>query len=307
MYRIDRCQCCGSVELEAYPAGVAPFIVEYVLEGHASSSRLMECRGCAFRFYETRFDEAEAARLYADYRGERYYRVRHRHEPWYTRAFNDGLAKTGGVDARRREIATWLAEHAGLSKITSVLDYGGDRGQFLPVLPGLDRFVYDISGVAPEPDVTAFSSEAELDGRTFDAIVISQVLEHVSDVAHILDHARSLAAPGGALLVVEVPSEHFDLRWMGKSARYQAFVDRVLGTQPFARAFDFYSAVFRTRLGVIPPFGFPRMHEHINYFDGRSLRAALSARGFEVLACEERTTSSGPVWLALARSRARAA
>lgn len=303
MYRIDSCQCCGSLALDAYPAGVAPFIVEYVLESRASSSRLMECRGCAFRFYETRFDDAEASRLYADYRGARYFRVRNHHEPWYTRAFNDGLSKTGGIDVRRREVGGWLAELAGKKKIRSVLDYGGDRGQFLPVEPALERFVYDISGVTPEPGVTAFAREAELEGRTFDAIVVSQVLEHVSDVAHILDHVRTLASPEGAALIVEVPDEHFNLRLIGRSARYQAYVDRVLATQPFARAFDFYSAAFRTKLGVIPPLGFPRMHEHINYFDGRSLRSALETRGFEVVSCHRRTTSSGRVWLALARSR----
>lgn len=299
MYRVDRCMCCGSDDLEAYPAGVAPFIVEYVLDGRHESSRLFECRACAFRFYETRFDDAEAARLYSDYRGERYFRVRHRHEPWYTRAFNEGLGKHGGVETRRSEIAKWLGELG--SKPKRILDYGGDRGQFLPTLPGVERFVYDISGVFPEPGVIAFASERELEGRTFDAIVISQVLEHVSDVAHILDHARALASPSGCALIVEVPDEHFDLRFMGKSARYQRHVDRVLETQPFARAFDFYSAAFRTKLGTIPPLGFPRMHEHINYFDGRSLRAALSTRGFEVMRCDRTTTSSGRVWLALAR------
>jgi SAM-dependent methyltransferase len=301
MYRVDRCPCCNSASLDSYPAGVAPFIVEYVLGGEATSSRLMECRDCAFRFYETRYTDEEAARLYGDYRGERYFRVRHRHEPWYTRKFNDGLLTTGGLDTRRGEIAAWLKQVAGGTPIRRVLDYGGDHGQFLPIEPGLERFVYDISGVAPDPGVTAFSREAELVGLTFDAIVISQVLEHVSDVAHILDHVRSLTAKGGAVLI-EVPDEHFDLRFLGKSARYQAYVDRVLATQPLARAFDFYSALFRTKLAVIPPLGFPRMHEHINYFEGRSLRAALETRGFEIVSCERTVTSSGRVWLALARA-----
>jgi hypothetical protein len=299
MYRVDRCPCCGSADLDAWPAGVAPFIVEYVLDGRPTSSRLLQCRACSFRFYETRYDDAEAARLYADYRGERYFRVRHRHEPWYSRAFNEGLSKAGGVEARRREIASWLGRRG--EPACTVLDYGGDRGQFLPVTPGLERFVYDISGVAPEPGVTAFAREEDLAGRSFDAIVISQVLEHVSDVAKILDHARSLAAKR-ALFIVEVPDEHFNLRLVPKGPIFQAYVDAVLATQPFARVLDFYSAAFRTKLGVIPPLGFPRMHEHINYFEGCSLRAALETRGLEVLSCDRTTTSSGKVWLATARS-----
>lgn len=297
MYRVDACQCCGGRALDAYPAGVAPFIVDYVLGGQAESSQLLECRSCAFRGYATRFTDDEAARLYRDYRGERYFRVRHRHEPWYTRAFNDALGKAGGVEARQAEIAGWIADLCPTA--TSVLDYGGDRGQFLPAKPGLERFVYDISGVTPVAGVSAFTGE-----RTFDAIVISQVLEHVSDVGKILDHARSLAAPGAAL-IVEVPYEHFDLRWLPKSHLYQAYVDRVLGTPLVKTALDFYSAAFRLKLGVIPPLGFPRMHEHINYFCDRALRAALGTRGFEVVSCEATTTSSGRVWLALGRAAPR--
>ena len=300
MYRIHSCPCCGSLDLDAYPAGVAPFIVEYVLEGVPTSSRLMACRHCAFRFYETRYDDAEATRLYSDYRGERYFAVRHRHEPWYTRKFNDGLATTGGIDIRRDEIARWLRDLSGDAAPMTALDYGGDRGQFLPNEPGLERFVYDISGVTPEPGVVAFATEKDLGDRTFDAILISQVLEHVSDVGHILDHVKRLSARRAGV-IIEVPFEHFDLKFMGRSERYQRYVDRVLHS-PVSRAFDFYSAVFRLKLGVIPPLGFPRMHEHINYFDGRSLRAALETRGFEVVTVEQTTTSSGKVWLALARA-----
>lgn len=300
MYRIDACQCCGSRELESYPAGIAPFIVEYVLDGQAASSRLFECKACGFRFYETRYDDAEAAKLYGGYRGERYFRVRHRHEPWYTRAFNEGLGTTGGIEVRRNEIGAWIDRLR--PSATTVLDYGGDRGQFLPVRSTLTRCVYDISGVEPQPGVTAFATRAELGEQTFDAIVMSQVLEHASEVGHILDHARALAAPGAAI-VVEVPFEHFDLRFMGRSDRYQRYVDTVLRAPVLSRAFDFYSAAFRLKLGVIPPLGFPRMHEHINYFSGPSLRAALATRGFEVVSCSQEKTSSGRVWLALARAR----
>ncbi|MFI5298744.1 MAG: class I SAM-dependent methyltransferase [Polyangiales bacterium] len=303
MHRIDRCPCCDGGWLDAYPAGVAPFIVERALGGVWSSSRLMVCRDCDFRFYETRYDDDEAARLYADYRGEQYFRLRHKHEPWYTRAFNEDLGRLGGVEARRAEIATWIATHRGARPIASVLDYGGDRGQFLPIDPKLDRFVFDISGVEPEPGVTAFSTREAIAGRTFDAIVLSQVLEHVSDVAGILDHVRALAAPTGAIVIVEVPDEHFDLRWLGRSARYQRHVDRVLSRQPFARAFDFYSAAVRVKLGMIPPLGFPRMHEHINYFEGRSLRAALEKRGLEVVVCEKHVTEAASHWLAIARTK----
>lgn len=301
MYRVDACQCCGGRALEAYPAGVAPFIREYVLAGRSESTRLLTCRACGFRFYETRYTDEEAARLYRDYRGERYFEVRHRHEPWYTRAFNERLSAETGHEARQAEIGAWIDElHPNAA---SVLDYGGDRGQYLPPRPGRERFVYDISGVTPVAGVKAFATPAALGDRQFDAIVVSQVLEHVSDVGGILDHVRSLAAPGSAV-VVEVPDEHFNLRWLPRRSRmYQSYVDRVLGTPGVRTALDFYSAAFRTKLGLVPPLGFPRMHEHINYFDGGALRAAFQTRGLDVVRCEKTTTSYGRVWLTLGRAR----
>jgi SAM-dependent methyltransferase len=299
MYRIDICQCCGSRDLDAYPAGVAPFITDYVLRGVHESSQLLVCRACSFRFYETRYTHEEAARLYGGYREAPYFEVRHRHEPWYTRAFNDSLGGLGGVEARRAEVEAWLdALRPGAE---TVLDYGGDRGQFLPVREGLERCVYDISRVKPEAGVVAFGSEAELGERTFDAVLVSQLLEHVSEVGRVLDHIRRLCAPGAAL-VVEVPAEHFDLRFVGRTPRYQRWIASILGTPGLATLTDLYSTVFRVKFGVIPPLGFARMHEHINYFDGASLRAALRVRGFEVVSVERTTTSSGLVWVALARA-----
>jgi hypothetical protein len=195
MYRIDQCPCCDGRELDAYPAGIAPFIAEYALDGSNAPTRLFRCRACSFRFFEHRFTDEEAARLYAGYRGERYFQVRNRHEPWYTRTFNTQLSKTGGVAERRETIAALVRAHH--APIRSILDYGGDRGQFLPDLAGVERFVFDISGVPAEPGVTAFSSAAQVEGRTFDAVLASQLLEHVSDVSAVLQHIRALAAPQG--------------------------------------------------------------------------------------------------------------
>lgn len=305
MYRIDQCPCCGGRELDAFPAGVAPFIAEYALEGHNVPTRLFRCGACAFRFFEHRFTEDEAARLYAGYRGDRYFQVRHKHEPWYTRAFNAQLSTTGGVAERRDATAALVRAHH--APIRSILDYGGDRGQFLPELAGVERFVFDISGVPAELGVTAFSRAAEVEGRTFDAVLASHLLEHVSDVSAVLRHIRALASPSDAMVIIEVPDEHFDLRWIGRGPAYAAHVRRVLSQQPFARLFDLYSAAFRVKLGLIPPLGFARVHEHINYFERRSLRTALRCHGFEVLRCDRVTSAGGSCWRAVATTVASAA
>lgn len=54
---------------------------------------------------------------------------------------------------------------------------------------------------------------------------------------------------------------------------------------PLITLVDFYSSGFRDRFSVIPPLGFFKMHEHINFFDAVSLKRILEATGYHVVHC----------------------
>lgn len=302
------CPCCDSKQHDAYPALVSPFVSDYALGSSPTPTRLLECDGCGFRFFEDRLTDAESAQLYTGYRGERYYRERHRHEPWYTRKVNDAIGSSEQIIATRKALVDrFLRAHADVAKLDDVLDFGGDRGQLIPEGIGRRRFVYEISGIEPVAGVTRIGTEAELQDHRFDLVLLSHVLEHCSEPRSVLDAVRPLLRSSDSALYVELPFERTRLSWLGRSSAYRAYLGALGRVRPLLTAVDLYSTVFRTRFDFVPPLGFVKMHEHINFFDEASLGKLLARAGFEVQAFERLVIHSSlgetPVLSTLARPR----
>jgi SAM-dependent methyltransferase len=99
-----------------------------------------------------------------------------------------------------------------------VLEIGcGQLGGFVPQLQAAG---YDAIGIDPEaPDGPAYRRvEFErYDGLgSVDAVVASTSLHHVEDVGEVLGHAGGMLSRGGAIIILEWASEHFDettARW----------------------------------------------------------------------------------------------
>jgi hypothetical protein len=135
--------------------------------------------------------------------------------------------------------------------------------------------------------VALIPSKRDLAGRAFDCILLENVLEHSSDPAALLDELKGYAGPEGSTYLFSVPFEPCSLALLPKQgpARrlYERYV-RVLASVPaLCSLVDFYSLAFRLKLGILPPLGFMKLHEHINFFTERSLSALLARRGFTVL------------------------
>jgi len=301
--QIDRCPCCNGTDLDVLPAAIAPFIIDYVVHDPAHTlCGFCVCRACAFRFFDARFEPAEIARLYEDYRGDAYFQARHRHEFWYRRTTNDQVGSGPALVAlRKRIMASLLVRVIDTNKVESILDYGGDRGQFLPDALGRSRWVYEVSGVLPVPGVRSIASEADLGGRYFDVVALSNVLEHAPDVLDMLLRVRALTTPGTGVVYLEVPDEHFDLRFASRGRAYRRTLGFLARNPSAFRWVDLYSALFRIKLRVIPPFGVLRAHEHINFFSEPSLRRLLARGGLTVLACV-RNPAPYRAWLVVARA-----
>src|ERR1700733_6206287 len=203
-YLVICCLGCAGSDLEFRAAITAPFVAARVFKCPPSVCRVAQCRSCGLIFFEDRFDDQEVGNLYADYRSEAYYQERHHWEPWYTRAFNSGLGGAEEMRIRREVYARTVRDHAADARINSVLDYGGDRGQLMVGGPGRGHFVFDISGVEPEPGVVSIDA-ASLAGRDFDLVLLCEVLEHVSDPMRVLREVTDHVRPGG-LLYVTVPN-----------------------------------------------------------------------------------------------------
>jgi SAM-dependent methyltransferase len=59
-------------------------------------------------------------------------------------------------------------------------------------------------------------ADVDLPARSFDACVLSDVIEHDRDPVRLLERVRELLAPGGALFIATVSTQHWTARAMGR-------------------------------------------------------------------------------------------
>jgi SAM-dependent methyltransferase len=247
-------------------------------------------------FFEDRFDDQEIATLYSDYRSESYYRVRHYWEPWYTRAFNSELGGAREMTMRRAVYVKTLREFAPDDRVDTVLDFGGDRGQLMIGGPGRFHYVYDISGVEPEPGVIRIADGASLTEQIFDLVLLCEVLEHVSEPIRLLREVITHVKPGG-LLYITVPNREFPLTDIPSSSWYPAYLRLILMSRWATMATELWSTASRVKFKRIPPLGFAKMHEHVNFFDPGSFHELLRRVGLAILTCEPSKDGSGLIAL----------
>lgn len=296
MYRAQTCPCCGSSEFTPTPALISSFVAAYVLDSKPRISSLLECSQCSFRFFSERFDSNEIKRLYAGYRGDKYFAVRHAHEFWYSKKINDGIGNNPReIEVRKTGAFHFIQERTNLAQIQSVLDFGGDRGQFIPEELGQERTVFEISGLKPVPGVDLISNPEKLREKTYDVVMLCHVLEHCSEPASVLADIKRLAKPEGSYFFIELPLERYNLKLLPSQGVWQSLYRRFLGfmtsTPALLKMVDFYSTVFRIKFNTVPPLGFIKLHEHINFFNEASLRALLERCGFSVVGSFARETN----------------
>jgi hypothetical protein len=267
----ERCICCQSTQLNRSPAILMPFVasrafgwepVEVTADWGLRDIRLghayplcnsVQCMRCGAMFLDIRFDAAEMAALYADYRGEAYTELRERFEPGY-KARNQIYVDGSPYIA---QIESFLDGH--VRSMPRVLDWGGDTGLNTPLRGRCAlHHVYDISG-KPVVDGATRVNKAVIGETDYDLIVLSNVLEHVP---HPIDTLTEIAAAMGpqTLLYLEVPYE--DLM----------------------RANAGSVEIYRQR---------KHWHEHINFFSEASIEPLLDASGLKAVEIAQMQISAG--------------
>lgn len=193
---VESCGGCGG-GMDWETGVLAPFIRWYVFgELVPREIRSGVCRTCGMGGFDFRLGPEAIGRLYRGYRGEEYTRRRTEVEPGYGLIAKSLADYEGGVTAERKGLIDEFlrGENGG------VLDYGGDRGQFIP--GWFERKgVYDLSGVEPIEGV----DRVEVEG-TWDLVMCCQTLEHVPYLHEFLVGLR----PHGRRFYFEVPLEPWD-------------------------------------------------------------------------------------------------
>ncbi|TXN70446.1 class I SAM-dependent methyltransferase [Methylobacterium sp. WL6] len=279
------CVCCDGTALRRVPAVLMPFLAHRIFGwdsveitpdwamrdltlGRAYSvCNTLACEGCGLLFLDMRFDDAEMAALYADYRGPAYRAQRERFEPGYG-ARNDILL---GGSAYIPAIEAILADHVAAAP--RVLDWGGDTGVNTPFKDRASlHHVYDIS----DKPVVSGAERVTLDqARTgpYDLVVSSNLLEHVPFPREQLREIAAAMNPG-TILYLEVPHEDI-VRLVPNSG------DRAAAKRHW--------------------------HEHVNFFTEEAIDAMMEQAGLETLTRISHPVSAGGegshVFSIVARSR----
>jgi hypothetical protein len=277
---VSSCVVCGGRISVRKKGSVAPFLARRIWNRPAFPIDLVRCEQCDFMFFNPRLDSGEEGRLYSQYRSEEYRRMRHSAEPWYTKRFNAALSKPEYMQARREKLSAVLTRHLAGGKISSVLDFGGDRGALVRgLIPGAKSYVYDISAVAPEPGVEPAGDLAACRARQFDLILNSNVLEHVGFPRVLLEQIGGVAS-ARTLVFIEVPFESPFSRELVVRRMVQLAV--LLAARP------------SIGWSLARPSGLCLMHEHINYFGAKSLAALMTSCGWNVIASDRYDCGGGP-------------
>lgn len=255
------CICCGATHVARSPAVLMPFVAKRVFDwdvvevtaewglrdlppGRAYAvCNTMHCKDCNALFLDLRFDDEELERLYADYRGEAYTRLRDSMEPGYAERNGKLLAGADYVPQVERFLLGCMPSPA------RILDFGGDTGINTPFRGGAQvQHVLEISNrplvagaVRVDP---AFAAT-----QRYDLVVLSEVLEHVPQPLALLQQVVALM-DSQSVLYLEVPFERLMCTLEAEPQRW-----------------------YEKR----------HWHEHINFFSRESLRRLLARCGLEPL------------------------
>ena len=178
---------------------------------------------------------------------QRVERIRHRVSGWFRDAAESLRARRLGYPATRSSVGVSLLSRAielvPVARDSAVLSVAnlppGQGRRLLDVGSGSGDFLlrmrargWDVLGVEPDPVAAAAARRKDLDVRdgmladaalpddTFDAIVLSHVIEHVHDPVALLSECGRVLRPGGRLVVLtpnlsSVGHRRFGPDWRG--------------------------------------------------------------------------------------------
>lgn len=161
-----------------------------------------------------------------------------------------------------------------------IVDVGGDCGQFIPPEASC-RLLFDISGKELEVGVERISSLDDERWARVDTVVLSGVLEHLSDPAASLSLFVRSVRPG-TLFYIEVPAGVPTDNISGLSS-WELMKAYLVSVFPYFWRRKDQSLAARRRKEGVGTRRFLRQSEHLTFFTPKGMEALLSRSNLDVI------------------------
>jgi hypothetical protein len=243
-------------------------------------SHLVGCAACGIQFFSRRYSASELQFLYTDYRGERYLERRKRWEPWYSSKRNYSIGHDEGIQKIRTEaissfVSRFLREVPGLR----IVDYGGDEGQFIPLLPHIEfAGVFDVSGRPVRNGITTLHSLEQVRKASPNLLMLCHVLEHLTNPRDEFESFLELLSSNG-FVYLEVPLDNHSVR-SATPRRLMRFIRTSRVTFIVA---DSISQVARFKFGWNSRFRLIKQSEHLQFFSLSSIEKVAPSLDVRIL------------------------
>jgi hypothetical protein len=263
------CLICKNMDKNQISCGVvlSPWIRE-LANINDSLSNYIFCNNCKIGYFTRRYSNYEMNLIYKDYRGTKYFETRNKWEKWYDKEFFTNESSSSFALERKLMIENFIVSKINY-KIETVLDVGGDKGQYIPDFESTTkRFVVDPSNRELAHGVKRLNSLEDIE--KCDLILYSHVLEHVSfplqDIVNLLRKCKAL--------YIEVP---FGKPKINLARRLGIFVPLILILSKFPKLYR----LSNRNLWL-------NQSEHINFFEENSFRfiAEINNKNLECIVSE---------------------
>jgi sarcosine oxidase delta subunit len=219
MKSTSHCVICNTGSTTVFKAAMSGFVWErmsgkVMLDGVIAAG--IWCEHCSFVQSEWRFSPEEETRYYHEYMQDKpsdptnsrqhgdyvFHRLRNEGPDWYSWVH---LYQSPEYIGMRKSIMNQCFDAYGvkLSTIKTVLDYGGDKGQYIPDEVAT-KYVLEVENRTPVTGVTAIASVTDIE--PVDLVMCCHTLEHVSYPMDLVRDMKRYIKPGG-LIYIEVPDE----------------------------------------------------------------------------------------------------